>query len=434
MTTLLQQLDTFDGAAITLPNGDTISFSSIVSKSNVLREEIKAVATKSVDALVNNSHQNDAETKDRELPFSSLTEFVIGLLALEGWVEEFSILSDRFIYSPPSTLGEKSAVNSTWFLFTSGTTGKPKQIAHTTKSICASLRLRGHSKQSCWALTYKPSKFAGIQVILQSLLSGDCLVDCSSGSPDEKVALLKETKASAISATPSWWRQLLMTNSIDSLNLTHITLGGETADQHLLSTLSTCFPSAKIFHIYASTEAGVGFAVSDNKAGFPKSWVENGVNRNYLRIKQNILWIKPWFDATRLNNAGAIECDDEGYINTQDVVLVEGERVFFKGRLNGTINVGGHKVFPETVESVLLSSPLVAQARVYGKENKILGSVVVADIVLSKPPANADNKKIKLSILLYCKTHLDRKDMPTKINVVDTLALSDSGKLVRATS
>ena len=130
MTTLLQQLDTFDGAAITLPNGDTISFSSIVSKSNVLREEIKAVATKSVDALVNNSHQNDAETKDRELPFSSLTEFVIGLLALEGWVEEFSILSDRFIYSPPSTLGEKSAVNSTWFLFTSGTTGKPKQIAH----------------------------------------------------------------------------------------------------------------------------------------------------------------------------------------------------------------------------------------------------------------------------------------------------------------
>ena len=70
----------------------------------------------------------------------------------------------------------------------------------------------------------------------------------------------------------------------------------------------------------------------------------------------------------------------------------------------------------------------------YGKENKILGSVVVADIVLSIAPANADYKEIKLSILLYCKTHLDRKDMPTKINVVDTLALSDNGKLVRTTS
>ena len=179
MTTLLQQLDTFDGTAIISPNGDTTSFSSIVSKTKALREKMKAVGTKSANALVNNPHQNDAATNGRELPFSSLTEFVIGLLALEGWVEEFSILSDRFIYPHPSTVDEKSTVNSTWFLFTSGTTGKPKQIAHTTKSICASLRLRGHSKQSCWALTYKPSKFAGIQVILQSLLSGNCLVAVS---------------------------------------------------------------------------------------------------------------------------------------------------------------------------------------------------------------------------------------------------------------
>ena len=116
MTTLLQQLDTFDGTAIISPNGDTTSFSSIVSKTKALREKMKAVGTKSANALVNNPHQNDAATNGRELPFSSLTEFVIGLLALEGWVEEFSILSDRFIYPHPSTVDEKSTVNSTWFL------------------------------------------------------------------------------------------------------------------------------------------------------------------------------------------------------------------------------------------------------------------------------------------------------------------------------
>ncbi|MDP6879289.1 MAG: AMP-binding protein [Alteromonas macleodii] len=383
------------------------------------------------DLKVGQPHAIGEEAQDPELPYSSISDFIIILLALEGFIEQFSISSDRFCFSPISAKERKTSAHSTWLLYTSGTTGTPKKIAHNTESLCASIRL-SETTSHCWGLTYKPNKFAGLQVLLQSLLNGDCLVDCTLGTLDEKVALMVESKVSAISATPSWWRQLLMTQSLEALSLSRITLGGEIADQQLLNALSSRFTLAKIFHIYASTEAGVGFAVSDKKAGFPLSWIKDGVNKTQLKIKNNLLWVKPFSDNVQLNtNMNAIETDDLGYINTQDAVAIEGERVYFKGRINGAINVGGHKVFPETVESVLLTSPLVSQARVYGKENKILGNIVVADLVLNASSEPLKHKDVQLTLMLHCKKYLDRNNMPTKINVVDELTLSDNGKLKR---
>ena len=446
MTPLIEQLKSFTGTAIITSSGEKISFSSLISSAEGLREEIKVLsqlespsdANLNVQGLglsaikISPQHLVDEGRQEWELPYSSVSDFVIILFALEGFTEQFSISSDRFYFSPVSVKENKGLVESRWFLYTSGTTGIPKKIAHNTESLCAAIRPSETATSHCWGLTYKPNKFAGLQVLLQSLLNGDCLVDCTTGSLDEKVALMITSKVGAISATPSWWRQLIMAQNSDTLPLSRITLGGEIADQQLLDVLSSRFTSAKIFHIYASTEAGVGFAVSDKKAGFPLAWIKDGVNKTQLKIKDNLLWIKPNSDNVQLNSPmKTIEADDLGYINTQDVVSIEGERVYFKGRINGAINVGGHKVFPETVENVLLTSPLVAQSRVYGKENKILGSIVVADIVLKAKPESLKHKDIQLALLLHCKAHLGRKDMPTKINVVDELALSDTGKLAR---
>ena len=80
----------------------------------------------------------------------------------------------------------------------------------------------------------------------------------------------------AMSATPTLWRKILMSDASRSLALRSITLGGEIADQQVLSTLASTYPSARIRHIYASTEAGTGFSVTDGKAGFPVSFLENG--------------------------------------------------------------------------------------------------------------------------------------------------------------
>jgi len=84
--------------------------------------------------------------------------------------------------------------------------------------------------------------------------------------------------------TPSHWRKLLMSGSVNwGLLRAIVSLSGEIADQAVLDGLSRAFPAASIGHAYASTEAGVGFAVNDGLEGFPATMV--GVNRDGVEMK-----------------------------------------------------------------------------------------------------------------------------------------------------
>ena len=58
--------------------------------------------------------------------------------------------------------------------------------------------------------------------------------------------------------------------------------------------LSKRFPEARITHIYASTEAGVGFAVKDQKAGFPASFLADPPPRIQIDVSpEGQLLVKP---------------------------------------------------------------------------------------------------------------------------------------------
>ncbi len=57
---------------------------------------------------------------------------------------------------------------------------------------------------------------------------------------------------------------------------------------------------------------------------------------------------------------------DDGFVDTGDMVELEEGRYYFRGRKGGIINVGGLKVYPEEVESVLNADPRVRMSRVSG--------------------------------------------------------------------
>ena len=104
---------------------------------------------------------------------------------------------------------------------------------------------------------------AGLQVLLQALLGGSSLALPAAGTGlAERLALFARCGVNAISATPTLWRKMLMLPAAQrALALRTITLGGETADQQVLDALARAYPGARVRHLYASTEAGVGFAV-----------------------------------------------------------------------------------------------------------------------------------------------------------------------------
>lgn len=320
-----------------------------------------------------------------------------------------------------------------WILATSGTTGEPKLVSHTLVGLSATVRAGNPgSTPPRWGLLYDHARFAGLQVLLQAVLSGSVLLAPRYDSPlDDKLAMFASSGCTHLSATPTLWRQIAASPRARELDLRQITLGGEIADDRILQALSRRFPEARISHIYASTEAGVGFSVSDRREGFPVKFLESTPSGVELRIAEGRLYVRnTWVSPAYVGSAETFG-ERDGWVDTGDAVEVRGDRVHFLGRANGVINVGGDKVHPEVVERVLREHPAVADVRAYGKRSAITGSLVVADVVPAG--ATAGNTTLPGEIRAWAARGLARHEVPAIIRIVPALAMSETGKLVRPT-
>lgn len=318
-----------------------------------------------------------------------------------------------------------------WLLTTSGTTGTPKIVAHTLESLTRTTAKSGAGSQLTWGLLYDAARFAGFQVVLQAMIANAKLVV---PSPDldfeKKIEFLVANGCDALSATPSLWRKILMAKAARQLRLKQVTLGGEIADQRILNSLAKQYPTAALTHIFASTEAGVGFSVKDKKAGFPLSWLDCGARDVEMRISdQGTLCLKnTHLNQNYLGGGGSIASAD-GWIDTGDLVEVGVDRVLFKGRLNGAINIGGNKVIPEDVEARILEVPGVFQAAVRAKSSSIAGALVEALIVPA--PELENTSGLVKSVKQHCKQVLPSFKVPAFVRLVDELPVGVSGKIKR---
>jgi acyl-coenzyme A synthetase/AMP-(fatty) acid ligase len=105
--------------------------------------------------------------------------------------------------------------------------------------------------------------------------------------------------------------------------------------------------------------------------------------------------------------------------------------------MGGVINVGGLKVYPEEVESVLNADARVRMSLVRARRNPITGAVVVADVVLADPSSIAAGEvsdRIKSDLLEACRRTLAAHKVPAMLRFVPSLEFTAAGKLVRPNS
>lgn len=320
-----------------------------------------------------------------------------------------------------------------WLLTTSGTTGVPKLVRHQRATICRAARTdHAGSSTHRWAMLYDPSRFAGTQVFVQALLSGATLLAPRPGmTTGETVEWLAAEGCTHISATPSLWRRLLMAPAVARLPLRQITLGGEIVDDTVLGALRARFPTARITHIYASTEAGTGFAVRDGKAGFPAAWLEEHahVDGARLSVRDGMLWLRP--PGGEQGDAPHIVRDAAGYIRTGDRVAIESGRARFIGREDTTLNVGGIKVQVEAVEEIVHAHPAVAQCRITAKPSAMMGNLLTLSVV-PRAEVDIDPATLRQEIALWCKSRLPPPARPATIRIVQEIPVSSAGKTERA--
>ena len=108
--------------------------------------------------------------------------------------------------------------------------------------------------------------------------------------------------------------------------------------------------------------------------------------------------------------------DAEGWMNTQDVVEVDGEWIRILGRKTDIINVGGQKVYPAEVESMLLQMPNVRDVAVFGEPNPITGQIVVARMNLWEPEPLGELRK---RVRVFCRDRIAPFKVPAKIEITE---------------
>ncbi|CAO3451396.1 Long-chain-fatty-acid--CoA ligase (EC 6.2.1.3) [Azospirillum argentinense] len=319
--------------------------------------------------------------------------------------------------APAETESEPHGPGFAVLLETSGTTGTPKLIRHDFQRLRGRLRGAG-DPDARWLLAYEPAAFAGFQVILTALAAGATLVSAPGAGAAELARLAVSHAVTHISATPSFWRAFLLALDGAAPPLAAVTLGGEVADQPLLDRLAERFPTAKLRHIYASTEAGALFAVGDGRAGFPADWLETGIDGVGLRLSDGVL---------EVNSPRAMLGLDRAWLSTGDVVEVRGDRALFAGRLDGRVNVGGVKVSPEVVEQVLLDVPGVRDALVQAAANPVTGHILTALVV---PAPGVEEAALRAAIRAAVSV-LPPAARPRLVTLTGSIALGAAGKKTR---
>jgi acyl-coenzyme A synthetase/AMP-(fatty) acid ligase len=341
------------------------------------------------------------------------------------------------VYTHPPSPSEPNCrmeLDTEWLLLTSGTSGVPKIVRHTFRSLTGAIRPdKTMHAPPVWGTFYDIRRYGGLQIFLRAIVGGTSMVlSDASESVSDFLVRLSAHGVTHMSGTPSHWRRALMSRNLDGFTPSYVRLSGEIADKPLLGNLRAAFPKAAIAHAYASTEAGIGFVVDDELEGFPASVIGKSDISVEIKVVDDTLRIRSPLTATDYvgDNMPRLK-DQEGFVDSGDVVEQHADRYYFIGRRGGIANVGGFKVHPEEVEAAINLHPAVQMSLVKAHKNPFTGSVIIAHVVVKASHTAIGKEQLRSEILTKCHLSLPPHKVPAVVRFVETLDIADSGKLVR---
>jgi len=298
-------------------------------------------------------------------------------------------------------------------LFTSGSTGKPKGSLHNMTRFLTKF----HAPRGALRTIALPpmDHVAGLDTLFYSLSSGGVLITPSDRRPETVCRAIELHKAELLPASAAFLNLLLISQAYREFDLSSLRIvayGSDVMPESTLGRLREAIPNAKFVQKYGTTELGSPRTRSKENGSL---WMRIDSEGVETKIVDGVLWVRTRCPMLGYLNAPSPFTED-GWFNTGDAVEVAGEHIRMLGRKSEIINVGGDKVYPAEVESVLQSMEGVEEVTVSAEPNAITGQMVAARVKLGTKESLSEFRK---RMRAFCQDKLESYKIPQKVILVE---------------
>jgi long-chain acyl-CoA synthetase len=298
-------------------------------------------------------------------------------------------------------------------LFSSGSTGKSKAAVHDLVPLLQKFKVSRYAKRMMAFLLF--DHIGGLNTLLYTLSNGGTLVTVQDRSPDSVCEAIEKFRVQTLPTSPTFINLIMLSEAyrrFDLSSLELVTYGTEVMPEATLEKFHGLFPNIRLQQTYGLSEVGILRSKSKSSDSL---WVKVGGEGFETRIRNGLLEIKAESAMMGYLNAASPYTED-GWLMTHDEVEVDGEYVRILGRASELINVGGEKVFPAEVESILQQMDGVQEVAVSSEPNPITGQMVKASVKLSTDESLVDFRK---RMLQFCKDKMPGYKIPQKLVLVN---------------
>jgi fatty-acyl-CoA synthase len=360
-------------------------------------------------------------------------------------------------------------------MYTSGTTGEPKAVMHTHRTMLApslagleqmdammnrplvstvvSLTktltrygtrfVRWAKKQQTNIITSPFHHMAGYGSLLPGILGGRRLVVMERFHPSQVLELVEREQINILVGTPSMYTLMLKARDFDQYDkssLLYCVISTAPCPPELAREVRKRFDSP-VMIAFGATETGGGVTMtsiedSDAQQTETVGRVFPGAKVKIVDDERRELPLGQVGElATHLRGvmqgyykapeATAEALDDEGWYYTGDLAVMDEEGyVRIVGRKKDMIIRGGQNVYPAEVERYLLTHPAIQAVAVVGVPSEVEGETVWAYVVPEEGATLATQE-----VLEYCQGEIVAYKIPSQVRIVDALPRTAVGKV-----
>ena len=359
----------------------------------------------------------------------------------------FDALIDANILPPQPVEIDPAALSTIGY--TSGTTGHPKgamqshRAVITNGAMTSQIQMRGANDCVVSALPC-PHVYANV-IMMSMMMFGSKLVLHRAFNVDLAFADIAAHKATIFDGVPAMYMFMLNSPAIKNANFSSLTrcyVGGQTMPVATMEAVEVAF-KVPLIELWGMTEiAGLGSThplYGNNKHG------SIGCALPYCELRiadpEDATKTMPLGEVGELMVRGPIvmmgyfndeektreTLEPDGWLHTGDLGTMDPDGcVFIVDRKKDMILTAGYNVYPAEIERVLAAHPAVALAAVGKLPDEIKGEIAKAYIVLKTDATCTEDE-----IITYCHQSLAAYKCPRKVQFVDDVPKTSTGKIMR---